>query len=98
MAFFMITGGFPLHKSDEVGKAFGKLPELPSFVKLVQIYVSTAGRVEFFSLYECEDDKYFEGFKALAKRLAGYRVIEGYEFNIRPVLETKDALALVGLG
>ena len=40
----------------------------------------------------------FEAMKAINKRATGYFAIEGATFKLYPLMEIKDALALVGLG
>ena len=98
MAFIIITGHFPPHRSTEVGQLFLKLPKLPDFVETKHVFVTSDLKTSFYSLYEVSEDKYFEGIKAIVKRYTGYNEIEGYEYRIVPVLEAKDALALLGLG
>ena len=95
----MLTMWYPLEDAEEIGKLFvsGKLAELPDFVKRVNLLVAADGEVKVYSLYEIQDDKVPEGFIAITKRLAGYRVTKGVRYKIEPVLEAKDALALIGL-
>lgn len=99
MAFIVTNGTYPSHKAMEVGKSFLKAPKLPDYVKTEHVFNTAAGKFMFFSIYEIIDEsKYFEGIKAIVKRYAAYRDIEGYEYSIYPVLEAKDALSIVGLG
>ena len=98
MAFIIITGHFPPHKGTEVGQLFLKLPKLPDFVETKHVFIASDLKLSFYSVYEVPEDKYFEGIKAISKRYTGYREIEGYEWRLIPVLEIKDALALIGIG
>jgi hypothetical protein len=98
MAFIIVIGNFPPHKGTEVGKLFLKLPKLPDFVKTKYVFIASEHKVGFYSIYEVPEDKYFEGIKAISKRYTGYNTVEGYEWKLVPVLESKDALALLGLG
>jgi hypothetical protein len=98
MAYIVCMGTFPAHVAMEVGKTFQKLPKLPEFVITEHVFNTAAGDYIFFSIYKIEDDsKYFEGLKAITKRYSGYMGINGYKYHLYPVLEAKDALALVGL-
>ena len=98
MAYIVISGTFPGHKATEIGKAFLKAPKLPDYVKTEHVFNTAEGKFRFFSIYEVTDEsKYFEGIKAIVKRYASYRDIEGYEYTIYPVLEAKDALSILGL-
>lgn len=97
MPFILMIGSFPQHEATEVGNTFLKLPKLPDFVRTIYVFLSAEGKTTFYSLYEVPDDKYFEGIKAIIKRYTGYREIEGYEYKLIPLLESKDALAMIGL-
>ena len=91
-------GSYPPHKATEAGKAFLKAAKMPDYVKIEHVFITSAGKYVFFVIYQITDDsKYFEGVKAIVKRYASYREIEGYEYFIYPVLEAKDALSLIGL-
>ena len=96
MVYIIATGQFPPHKATDVGKLFLKLPKLPDYVKTEHVFVSPDLKTSFYSVYELPEDKYFEGMKAIVKRYTGYNEVEGYEYRIVPVMEAKDALALIG--
>ena len=98
MVFIIVIGNFPPHKSTEVGKLFLKIPKLPDFVETKHVFIASDFKLSFYSIYEVPEDRYFEGIKAITKRFTGYNEIEGYEWRLIPVLESKDALALIGLG
>ena len=99
MAYVVVSGTFPGHRASEIGKKFLELPKLPDFVKTEHVFNTSDRKYRFFSIYEItEEEKYFEGIKAISTRFAGYRDVKGYEFTIYPVLEAKDALRIVGLG
>jgi len=83
-------------KSGEIF-ATGKLPKLPDFVKRVNTFIAVDDNILSFSIYEVPDEKMFEGYKSLSKRLTGYFDVPGIEFKLYPLLEVKDALSLVGL-
>ncbi|NHJ24727.1 MAG: hypothetical protein EAX89_09140 [Candidatus Lokiarchaeota archaeon] len=99
MAYVVVTGSFPGHKASEIGKKFLQLAKLPPYVKTEHVFNAVGGKYIFFSIYEItEENKYFEGIKALYTRFSGYKDIEGYEYTVYPVLEAKDALKIIGLG
>ena len=99
MAYIVVMGSFPAHVGMEVGKKFTKLEKLPEYVKIQHIFNAAAGEHTFFAIYKVEDDsKYFDAIKAIVKRLSAYMDIVGYKYTLYPVLETKDALSIVGLG
>ena len=98
MAYVVVTGSFPAHVGMEVGKTFLKLEKLPDYVKTEHVFNTAQGDYAFFTIYKIEDEsKYFEGIKAITKRLLGYMDIVGYKYTCYPVLEAKDALSLIGL-
>ena len=73
MAYIVIMGSFPAHVGMEVGKKFLKLEKLPDYIKTEHIFNAAAGEHTFFTIYKIEDDsKYFDGIKAIVKRLTGY--------------------------
>ena len=99
MAYIVVSGSFPGHVASEIGKKFLSLPKLPAFVKTEHVFNTAAEDYKFFTIYEItEEEKYFEGLKAIITRFAGYKEIVGYKFTIYPVLEAKDALKIIGLG
>ena len=98
MAYFLTTSSFPPHKATEMGKAFQNLPKLPDFVKRLFIFIVPSSDIKGYALYEVPDDKAHEGYVAITKRITGYFGIEGYKFTLEPLLTTKEALALIGLG
>ncbi len=99
MAFILVTSTFPPHKSEDVGKAFttGGLPETADYVKRINIFVVADSDIKVYALYEVPNDKYFDGMISVANRYAGYRIVEGFKYKIEPLMETKEALAMLGL-
>ncbi|MFW9938024.1 MAG: hypothetical protein ACFFD5_10265 [Candidatus Thorarchaeota archaeon] len=100
MAYMMVIAKQPPHNATKGAKVFtsGKLPKLPEFVKLLHIFITADFKIVSYALYEVEDDKYFEGMKAINNRYVPYFEVEGYEYKLIPMLEMKDALSMVGLG
>jgi len=96
----MVTFTYPPNRAEEVGQAFvsGKAPELPDFVKRINIFVVLDVELKTYSIYEVEDAKSHEGLVAITKRFTGYFNIEGSRFKIEPLLTVNEALPLIGLG
>jgi len=100
MVFFMVTTTFPPDKATEVGKVFtsGKLPKVPDFLKRISIFIVTEGDIKTYAIYECEDEKTHDGYKAIAERYTGYYGIEGWKYKIEHLLTPNEALPMIGLG
>ena len=94
----MVNSYFPPHKSKEIGQVFGKLPKVPDYVKIVNILVTQSENIKVYALYEVEEDKYYDGIKAIGQRYVPYHEVEGFKYAIEPVLTVREALALIGLG
>ena len=99
MGFVMVTAIYPLHKSEEVGKAFTSksVPDAADYVKRINIFVVAELDIKIYTLYEIPDDKHFDGLKSLNARYAGYRTIEGFKYKIESLMTVKDALPMIGL-
>jgi len=101
MAFVLLTMTYPNDKATELGKKYLELVKTPppSYVKIEHIFAATDPiyGIKGYVLYEIEEDKLFKGLKEIAKRMGTFRDIEGWKYNIEPLLETKDALSLIGL-
>jgi hypothetical protein len=93
----MVTTFFPPNKAVEVGKTFTsvKLAELPDFVKNVSIFVVSEGDIKTYALYECDDEKTHEGYKAIVERYTGYFEIPGFKYKIEHLLAIDEALPLL---
>jgi len=100
----MVTSSYPGHRADEMGQMFvgDKVPKVADFVKRVNIWVSTAGssdrEYKIYALYEAPNDKMYEAMKSIAARYAGYRTVEGFRYQIEPLLTVQEALPMIGLG
>ena len=100
MVYFLLIINTPTSQATKQGELFasGKLAKLPDFVKRLHVFIAVDEGILSFALYETPDDKMFEAMKAINKRATGYFAIEGATFKLYPLMEIKDALALVGLG
>jgi hypothetical protein len=99
MAYILMHVKTPASEVTKQGEIFakGKLPKLPDFVKRTHTFVYVDEGINSFSLFEVPDDKLFEGIKAVNQRCTGYFTIPGITFKVNPLMEAKDALALVGM-
>jgi len=99
MVYILITAIYPPSKAVELAKIWlsGKQPKYPDFIKRVHQFVTADFKSKAYSLYECEDDKIVEGMKAIGARYVHYASIEGYEYKVELLMESKDAMKLVGL-
>ena len=97
MVFFMVTTNFPPDKAVEVGKTFSsvKLAKLPDFVNRVNTFVVNEGNIKTYALYECEDEKTHEGFKAIGETYTGYFDIAGFKYKVEHLLSIDEALPLL---
>ena len=97
MVFFMVTTTFPPDKAVEVGKTLTsvKLAKLPEFVKRVNIFLVSEGDIKAYALYECENEKAHEGYKALVERYTGYFEIAGFKYKVEHLLSIDEALPLL---
>jgi hypothetical protein len=96
----MTVASYPAHNSIELGKILPKLSNLPDFVEQKDLYMTASndnGEIKTYGLYECPDDKVYEGFIGITKRLTSYFVVEGFKFKIEPLLTVREALPLLGL-
>jgi hypothetical protein len=100
MAYIMVIAKQHPHHAIEGGQVFvsGKLGKLPDFVKLLHVFLNADYKIMSYALYQVDDDKYFEGMKAIVNRYVPYFEVEGYEYKLVPLLEIKDALSMIGLG
>jgi hypothetical protein len=94
--FFMATSMFPNHKTVEVRMIYSKASEkpFPPFVKLLQMYVlpelEPAG-TKIIRFFEVEDAKVTEGYTEIIKFFRNYHGIEGFGYDIRPVMTREQS-------
>ena len=100
MVYVLVTVRYPTFKAPEMGKKYLELMKgtLPEFLKVVNTFVTAVEGIKVYTLYEIDDEKMFEGVKAIGKRMAGYFDVEGFIYTLEPLIEAKDALSMIGLG
>ena len=104
MVTIIVTSSYPPHQADKVGKMFvgNKVPEVADFIKRLNVWVSSHGtsdrETKNYALYEAPNDKMYEAIISISTRYAGYREIEGFRYQIEPLIPVQEALPLIGLG
>jgi hypothetical protein len=94
---------FPNIKSKEVGQAFLKYwKEVPAWIKGVgktpYLRATINDGIRSYALYEVEDSKLAEAQRALIDYHTKMSLdIDGYRYELRPVLSAEEALPIVGL-
>jgi len=100
MVFILVTTILPPHKGEEYVKLYasGKQAKYPDFVKPIHRFVVMDYDTKGYALYEVPDDKIMEAMKAIGKRYSTYFTIEGFKAKMEILMESKDVLAMLGLG
>ncbi len=90
---------FPPESATEMGKRFGKLPPLPSYMTLKGPYFQGEVGVgtKAISIFEFDQSKTREAMEFVANRFATYMGVPGYTYSTSIWLEAKEALKLIGL-
>ena len=97
--FYMTVGRWPLSSSEQVGKATIEAMQkpLPDYLKRIGHYVApTAEGIKSIVLFEAEKG-HNEAFGFLADYYAAYRVVDGFNISIEPLLTVAEAMPMLGL-
>jgi hypothetical protein len=94
----MTIGTFPPHKTNallEINMSKNK-PAYPDFLKRIHNWGTQPvnGRYRRITVYECPEDKLYQGMLALTKRYNFYAQIEGYTFEILPLISEEDSMKI----
>lgn len=100
--FFMITTTYPPSKAKDVVKVFGKsLAEpLPAFLKRLHVLTACgvgAPGIKSYSIFEATEGKEHDALAELHRRMAWFYNIEGWRYQIEPLLAADEAIPLLGL-
>ena len=94
--YVMVNATYPLDKYPETVELFKKNmgESLPSSVKLLHIFAKADEDcgMKSYAIYEVDDDKFTEGYIAIARSREPYWKIEGYKYSVDVVT---DAIAFV---
>jgi len=97
----MITATCPLDKTVQVTKKFieATAKPTPPFMKRHQMLVTTnlSSGLKYVSIYEVDDTKFKEATIEFTKRFVPLYEIEGYRYEIEPMLTAEEALPLIGI-
>ena len=96
MGFIMVVASWPQEKSVDVGKVFLKMPKAPDFLKRVNVFLTSGPKS--YTLYEAPNEKTYEALIEITKRYVVFQEVEGFKSKVKPLMEVKDALAMIGLG
>jgi hypothetical protein len=97
----MTTTAYPPSKAVEVAQLFMKVEQTPRPAFLKQLHVFTAGSIESgmktYGIYEIDAGKEYEGLMEIAKRMVQFASIEGFRYQIEPVLTPAESIPLLGI-
>lgn len=97
--FVMTKSTYPPAVAVEMIKRFIKAGEnpFPSYMK--RLYVLTSATcsegVEVVSLYNIEDAKIADAYKEFMKYFSGFFDVEGYRYEIKPMMTAQEAIPLI---
>lgn len=71
-------------------------PAYPNFLKKLYAWgaPNLNGKYRRFSVFECPDDKLYEGIVGITRRYNFYASIEGYTFEVLPLINEEDAMKI----
>ena len=99
--FLVTTVLYPPDKSIVAAEKFIEVTakELPPFLKRLQILGDSRmdKGMKVLSIYEAEDARIKESIIELTKMYMQFNGIEGFRYEIEPMLTTKEALAVLGM-
>ena len=99
--FLVTTVVYPPDKSIIAAEKFIEVTakELPPFLKRLQVLGDSRmdKGMKVLSIYETEDARIKESIIELTKMFAQFNGIEGFRYEIEPMLTVKEALAVLGM-
>jgi len=99
--FIVTTTTYPPDKAVQMAKKFIKATEkpLPSFVKRVSVLTTAGGELgmKVLGIYEVDDAKLKEGIIELSKYFVQFYDIEGFRYELEPMLPATEAIPLLGI-
>ncbi len=98
MVHIMTIGLYPptaLKKLTEIYFAKDK-PAYPDFLKKIHNWgaPSTENKYRTLAVYECPEDKLYQAMLALTKRYNFYAQVEGYTYEVLPLIAEADAMKI----
>ena len=99
--FLVTTVTYPPEKAVQVAKKFIKATEkpLPPFIKRLHVLTGTGGQsgLRVVGIYEVEDAKLKEGLMEISKYYVQFYDIEGFRYDIEPMMPAAEAIPLLGM-
>ena len=99
--FLVTTVLYPPDKSIVAAEKFIEVTakELPPFLQRLQVLGDSRmdKGMKVLSIYETEDARIKESIIELTKMFAQFNGIEGFRYEIEPMLTVKEALAVLGM-
>lgn len=100
--FVMITITYPPDKAVEVAKRFIKARQenpMPPFIKTVGEFVTSSLEcgIKVCGIYEIEAGKEYEGLQELSRRTEQFFDIEGFRYQMEPVMAAEEAISTLPL-
>ena len=99
--FLVTTVVYPPDKSIIAAEKFIEVTakELPPFLKRLQVLGDSRmdKGMKVLSIYETEDARIKESIIELTKMFAQFNGIEGFRYEIEPMLTVKEALCVLGM-
>ena len=98
MTHIMAIGTFPPHKINDLLERYmlKNKPAYPDFLKKIHNWGTQPvnGRYRRITVYECPEEKLYQGMFALSKRYNFYAQIEGYTFEILTLVSEEDSIKI----
>jgi len=100
MVKILVTGKFPPYMTSEGLKATlaKDKPAYPDFIKKVHSWgtLPEDGDYKGYSVYECPNERLYDGIKALLKRYHYYaNAVEEYEFNVEILYPEEEVIEIL---
>jgi len=97
--FIMTRSVYPPARAVEISKRFIKAGEnpFPSFMKRLHVLTCALGGegIEVVSLYNIEDAKIADAYKEFMKYFSGFFDVEGFRYEIKPMMTAQEAIPLI---
>ena len=98
MNHIMTIGTYPPTKLTALAELFFSKdkPVYPEFLQKIHNWGAPmfGGNYRTIAVYECPEDKLYQGMLALAKRYHFYAQIEGYTYEILPLTNEADGIKI----
>ena len=99
--FLVTTVTYPPEKAVQMAKKFIKATEkpLPSYIKRLHVLTGTGGQLglRVVGIYEVEDAKFKEGLMEISRYFVQFYDVEGFRYDIEPMVSAADAIPLLGI-